>query len=77
MGEMNTYSKDVIDEKFKGIDEKFEVSNHRIKDLENEMKDTKDLVNAISAVDKKVDLFARDTTNKIDNLTCNVTEIIV
>lgn len=65
---MDVYNKELIDEKFK-------VVNHRVDDLECEVKNMKDLTNAIVAVDKKVDLFAKDTTNKIDNLTSNVTEI--
>lgn len=55
-----TYSKEVLDEKFKGVDEKFKVSNHRINDLEEEVKDIKALTNAIGVVNTKVDNLKDD-----------------
>lgn len=69
------YNKEYIDERFKGVDEKINVANHRISDLETEMKYTKDLVNAISSIDKKVDVLSTDVGNKIGSLSKDVCEI--
>jgi len=61
---MDGYSKETIDEKLKLRDEKINVANHRIDDLETEVKDIKDLTIAITKVN-----------DKVDNLTTDVVEI--
>lgn len=58
----STYSKEVIDEKFKLRDEKIGVANHRIDDLETEVKDIKDLTIAITKVNDKVDNVKSDVS---------------
>lgn len=45
-------------------EEKFKVVNHRISDLENEVKDIKDLTIAISTVNNKVDTLT-DTVGEV------------
>lgn len=54
------YSKEVIDEKFSLRDEKINVANRRIDDLETEVKDIKDLTIAITKVNDKVDNLKTD-----------------
>lgn len=46
------------EQKFLNIEDKIKTANHRIEDLEVQIKDIQGLISAIAAVDKKVDILS-------------------
>lgn len=46
------------EQKFLNIEDKIKTANHRIEDLEVQIKDIQSLISAIAAVDKKVDILS-------------------
>lgn len=57
------YSRETIDARFNIVDEKVKVANHRIDDLEIGMKETQQLVTAMTAIDKKVDILSTEVSH--------------
>lgn len=74
--------KDYYEQKFLNMEEKLKVANHRIEDLEVQMKDIQSLISAIAAVDKKVDLLSttvahtfKDIDERTKDMKKDITEI--